>query len=104
MIDLHHWLDTLFEGYIAYILTMEYYFGRSDTDLKKEEKRKRAKAVVATPLPHSSGTKDLAVGPSTQACTPAGASKQGDVVLREMCRLGCTCELCNKARSQSSKD
>ena len=42
-LDLHQWLDTILEAYIAYILTREYYYGRSDSDLKKEEKRKQAK-------------------------------------------------------------
>ena len=34
-----HWIDTVLEAYIAIILTIEYLWGRSDTDLKKEEKR-----------------------------------------------------------------
>jgi len=42
-LDLHQWLDTILEAYIAYILTREYYYGRSDSDLKKEEKRRQAK-------------------------------------------------------------
>jgi len=30
------------EAYIAYILTREYYWGRSDTDIKREVARKKA--------------------------------------------------------------
>ena len=37
----HGWLDTVLEAYIAYILTREYYWGRSDTDLKREAVRKK---------------------------------------------------------------
>lgn len=40
---MHKWIDTLLELYIAIILTLEYLWGRSDTDIKKEEKRKQAK-------------------------------------------------------------
>lgn len=40
--DWHHWLDTALEAYIAYILTREYYWGRSDTDIKREVARKKA--------------------------------------------------------------
>lgn len=40
--DWHHWLDTALEAYIAYILTREYYWGRSDTDIKREMTRKKA--------------------------------------------------------------
>ncbi len=39
---IHQWLDTLLELYICFILTMEYFWGRSDSDIKHEEKRKRA--------------------------------------------------------------
>lgn len=42
MIDWHKWLDTALETYIAYILTREYYWGRSDTDIKREVARKKA--------------------------------------------------------------
>lgn len=42
MIDWHKWLDTGLETYIAYILTREYYWGRSDTDIKREVARKKA--------------------------------------------------------------
>lgn len=38
----HAWLDTALEAYIAYILTREYYWGRSDTDIKREVARKKA--------------------------------------------------------------
>lgn len=40
---MHAWLDTILELYIAVILTVEYLWGRSDTDIKKEEKRRQAK-------------------------------------------------------------
>lgn len=40
---MHEWIDTLLELYIAIILTVEYLWGRSDTDIKKEEKRRAAK-------------------------------------------------------------
>lgn len=40
--DWHKWLDTALEAYIAYILTREYYWGRSDTDIKREVARKKA--------------------------------------------------------------
>lgn len=40
---MHAWLDTFLELYIAVILTVEYLWGRSDTDIKKEEKRTAAK-------------------------------------------------------------
>jgi len=33
----------LLEAYIAVILTLEYYWGRSDTDIRREEKRKAKK-------------------------------------------------------------
>ncbi|HWY33807.1 MAG TPA: hypothetical protein VNX68_04125 [Nitrosopumilaceae archaeon] len=34
-------LSLLVETYIAGILTAEYFFGRSDTDMKSEARRKR---------------------------------------------------------------
>jgi hypothetical protein len=34
-------LSVFLEGYIALILTAEYFFGRSDTDMKNEARRKR---------------------------------------------------------------
>ncbi len=40
---MHGWIDTILEAYIAVVLTVEYLWGRSDTDIKKEEKRKQAK-------------------------------------------------------------
>lgn len=40
---MHQWLDTILEAYIALILTLEYFWGRSDADLKREEKRKQTK-------------------------------------------------------------
>lgn len=40
---MHAWLDTIVEIYIAVILTVEYFWGRSDADLKREEKRRRKK-------------------------------------------------------------
>lgn len=40
--DWHKWLDTALETYIAYILTREYYWGRSDTDIKREVARRKA--------------------------------------------------------------
>lgn len=40
---MHEWIDTFLELYIAVILTVEYLWGRSDTDIKKEEKRKAKK-------------------------------------------------------------
>lgn len=42
---MHEWLDTILELYIAVILTVEYLWGRSDTDIKKEEKRRAAKKL-----------------------------------------------------------
>ena len=33
--------QTILEAYIAGILTAEYFWGRSDTDMKNEAKRKR---------------------------------------------------------------
>lgn len=44
---MHQWLDTLLELYIAIILTVEYLWGRSDTDIKKEEKRKMNKRKLS---------------------------------------------------------
>lgn len=40
---MHEWLDTFLELYIAVILTVEYFYGRSDSDIKKEEKRQANK-------------------------------------------------------------
>lgn len=40
---MHEWIDTILEAYIALVLTVEYLWGRSDTDIKKEETRKRKK-------------------------------------------------------------
>ncbi len=40
---MHEWLDTILEAYIALVLTMEYFLGRSDVDLQREEKRKAKK-------------------------------------------------------------
>ncbi len=40
---MHEWLNTLLELYICAILTAEYFYGRSDADIKREEKRKQAK-------------------------------------------------------------
>lgn len=34
-------VSTFLESYIAGILTLEYFFGRSDTDMKSEARRKR---------------------------------------------------------------
>ena len=38
---MHEWLDTLLECYICGILTLEYFFGRSDMDIKNEARKKR---------------------------------------------------------------
>lgn len=43
MVEIHSCLDTILEAYIAVILTVEYFYGRSDSDIKKEEKRKASK-------------------------------------------------------------
>lgn len=40
---MHQWLDTILELYICGILTAEYFYGRSDADIKREEKRKASK-------------------------------------------------------------
>lgn len=37
---MHGYIDTFLELYIAIILTVEYLWGRSDTDIKSEAKRK----------------------------------------------------------------
>lgn len=34
-------ISTILEAYIAGILTAEYFYGRSDADMKNEAKRKR---------------------------------------------------------------
>jgi predicted nucleic acid-binding protein len=39
----HELLRDAFDLYICVILTVEYFYGRSDTDLKKEEKRRAKK-------------------------------------------------------------
>jgi len=41
--EIREWLMVGAELYICYILTREYYWGRSDMDIKREEKRKQAK-------------------------------------------------------------
>ena len=41
--ELREWIMLIAELYICVILTVEYMWGRSDTDIKKEEKRKRKK-------------------------------------------------------------
>lgn len=38
---MHGWIDTILEAYIAIILTVEYLWGRSDTDIRSEAKRKK---------------------------------------------------------------
>lgn len=38
---MHEWLDTLLEAYICLILTLEYFWGRSDMDIKNEVRRKK---------------------------------------------------------------
>lgn len=43
---MHQYLDTFLELYIAVILTVEYFYGRSDSDIKKEEKRKAKRRVL----------------------------------------------------------
>lgn len=37
----HEWMRDGFDLYICVILTLEYLWGRSDTDIKNEAKRKR---------------------------------------------------------------
>ena len=39
--SLYEIVQTILEAYIAGILTAEYFWGRSDTDMKNEAKRKR---------------------------------------------------------------
>jgi hypothetical protein len=34
-------VSTILEAYIAGVLTAEYFYGRSDTDMKNEAKRKK---------------------------------------------------------------
>lgn len=41
MTDWGHLFDRAVELYIAVILTVEYLWGRSDTDIKNEAKRKK---------------------------------------------------------------
>lgn len=41
MIDWGHVFDRVVEAYIALVLTVEYLWGRSDTDIKNEAKRKK---------------------------------------------------------------
>lgn len=65
-IDLHSYVDTVLEAYIALILTLEYFLGRSDIDIKREEKRrqtKKSKDLDASPLSRRSGEKDMALEP-----------------------------------------
>lgn len=64
---MHNWLDTILEAYIAYILTMEYYWGRSDTDIKREERRKAKKGkerVEPKCVYQESPSENLAVEPT----------------------------------------
>ena len=84
---MHNWLDTILEAYIAYILTMEYFYGRSDTDIKREEKRRKTKAekrVGSAQISYPSGEKDVAVGPSAQAGIKQGDAHKGSLEVREM--------------------
>lgn len=37
----HEWMRDGFDLYICVILTLEYLWGRSDTDIKNEAKRKK---------------------------------------------------------------
>ena len=37
---MHEWIRDAMDLYICLILTIEYLWGRSDTDIKKEAKRK----------------------------------------------------------------
>lgn len=45
---MHSYIDTILEIYICCILTAEYFYGRSDADLKREEKRKKSRKPVFT--------------------------------------------------------
>ncbi len=88
---MHNWLDTILEAYIAYILTREYYFGRSDTDLKREETRKAKKrsnqatqALDSAQISNSGGKKDMALGSPTQDSVAKSPDRQGPMEMREV--------------------
>ena len=81
---MHSWLDTILEAYIAYILTREYYFGRSDTDLKREETRKAKKRVDSAQVSNSGGKKDMALGPTAQDSPKQSPSGEGAVEVRKV--------------------
>lgn len=73
---MHNWLDTFLEFYIAVILTCEYFLGRSDLDLKKEEKRrqaKKSKILEPTPLSRGGNPPDVVLVPRT-----SGSVKEGE--------------------------
>lgn len=101
---MHNWLDTILEAYIAYILTMEYYFGRSDTDLKKEEKRKAKKRVDPPQISRPSSSEDVAVGPATQISAQQGSINQGPLEMRKVYGPSDTDFLYNPPGPESKKD
>lgn len=42
VIEWGHWYDRIVETAILIVLLMEYFYGRSDTDIKREAVRKKA--------------------------------------------------------------
>ncbi len=91
---MHQWIDTLLELYICGVLTAEYFYGRSDLDIKREETRrqtkveKRKKALATPQVPHSGGKKDVAVGSSAQGSSTESSSGKGDLEVRAMPKDG----------------
>lgn len=74
-IDLHSYIDTVLEAYIAYILTMEYFFGRSDIDLKREEKRrqtKKSKGVESTSVSSGGDKTNVVLEPGAPGSPQTG--------------------------------
>ena len=47
--EVREWLMLIAEYYLCGILTIEYFFGRSDTDIKKEESRKANRKKMTLP-------------------------------------------------------
>lgn len=103
---MHNWLDTILEAYIAYILTREYYWGRSDTDLKREEKRREArkKRVVPQQISHSSGQKDVEMGTPAPNSTTKSPDQQGNLEVRGLPQGSVTYKLCDSPGPESKKD
>lgn len=86
--DLHAWIDTCLEAAILWILIKEFNYDKEKYERQAERNRnkkaKKDKGLDTSPIPNSSGKKDLAVEPGQNAGIKESADIKNRVEMRAL--------------------